>query len=282
VTRRLRYSERKRLAETGALGDLVHDRIPAEFAIALQNAIKRSEASVREDFESGLTHACVEYFGLDRGWQGFLIDRDAESVLDFLEILAQEGQRTRPTWGIAGNYPTPAMPGVEQRINDLLERFRVGYRMERGEMHKVGSPSLEAEVIGPALLAVQTGGWEEVERSFREALDHQRGGETDDALTAANAAVEAALKAVGLKGKTLKELAKAFRSSGRVPVYLARVPELLENLLDRLHAARSIEGDAHGKPPGADDVPQDLADLAIHWAGSFLVYLHESTRQAPA
>jgi hypothetical protein len=138
--------------------------------------------------------------------------------------------------------------------------------MEAGEIHKVGSPTLEAAVIGPALFSVHTEGWEEVERSFREALDHQRGGETDDALTAANAAVEAALKAVGMKGKTLKELAKSFRSSNMVPGYLATVPELLEDLLDRLHAARSVEGDAHGKAPGADDVPQTLADLAIHWA----------------
>ena len=45
-----------------------------------------------------------------------------------------------------------------------------------------------------------------------------------DALTAANAAVEAALKAVGAKGNTLKELARAFRNNGLVPGYLETVP----------------------------------------------------------
>ena len=147
----------------------------------------------------------------------------------------------------------------------------------RGEIRKVGSPALEERIVGPALLAVQRPGWEEAERSFREALAHQRSGETDDALTAANAAVEAALKAVGMKGGTLKELARAFKSSGLVPGYLSNVPSLLEDLLDRLHAARNVEGDAHGKPPGAAVVPPELADLAVYWAGAFIAYLADSS-----
>ena len=49
---------------------------------------------------------------------------------------------------------------------------------------------------------------------------------------------------------------------------LGNVPELLEDLLDRLHAARSVAGDAHGKPPGAADVPQEVADLAVYAYGA--------------
>jgi Abortive infection C-terminus len=98
-------------------------------------------------------------------------------------------------------------------------------------------------------------------------------GETDDALTAANAALEAALKAIGMRGSTLKELARSFKGSRHVRGYLENVPDLLEGFLNRLHALRSQEGDAHGKARGATNPHEALADLAVHLAGSFIVYL---------
>ena len=120
-------------------------------------------------------------------------------------------------------------------------------------------------------------GWEEAERSFREALPHQRGpaSENDDALTAANAALEAALKAMGLNGSTLGELGRSLQASGYVPRHLVGVPKLLDDLLQRSNAIRSTEGDVHGKAPGASDVPQSLVNLTIHVAGAFIVYLAE-------
>ena len=50
--------------------------------------------------------------------------------------------------------------------------FRFGYRAEGREIRKIGSPALEETIVGPALLAVQRPGWEEVERSYREAMRH--------------------------------------------------------------------------------------------------------------
>lgn len=200
-----------------------------------------------------------------------------DGFLDAVEILAEQGATPVPLLGYRGT----AVPidDVEDRINRAFERFRFGYRIEGGEIRKIGSPALEKTIVGPALLAVQRPGWDEAERSFREALEHQRAGDHDDALTAANAAVEAALKAVGMRGGTLKELARDFTKSGLVPGYLANVPDLLEKLLDRLQAARSVEGDAHGKHPGAPDVPPELADLAVHWAGAFIAYLADATAE---
>jgi hypothetical protein len=75
-------------------------------------------------------------------------------------------------------------------------------------------------------------------------------------------------------------MVKQFRSSTIVPPYLRGVPEALESLLSllsRSNAIRSAEGDAHGKDPDAEEVPPALADLAIHWAGSFIVYLADSS-----
>jgi hypothetical protein len=85
----------------------------------------------------------------------------------------------------------------------------------------------------------------------------------------------AALKAIGMKGKTLGELGKSFRASSYVPGQLAGVPETLDQVLQRSNAIRNAEGDAHGKSPRAPAVPQSLVNLAIHLAGAFIVYLAE-------
>lgn len=82
---------------------------------------------------------------------------------------------------------------------------------------------------------------------------------------------------MGLKGTTLGELGKSLRESHRVPGHLAGVPKTLDDLLQRSNAIRSTDGDAHGKKPGAPDVPQSLVNLAIHLAGAFIVYLAEVT-----
>jgi hypothetical protein len=272
----LRYSDRRRLAETGGLGDLLHEEVPDGLALAIRVVVEGADERVTEPFRTALNNELMEHFGVGQRWGSFYSGgENVDAFIDAVEILAEvaaEGVFVNDRSGRRGSTYTP-VPDVEERINRAFQRFRFGYRIEGGKVRKIGSPALEETVVGPALLAVQRPGWEEAERSYREAIEHQRAGETDDALTAANAAVEAALKAAGLDGGTLKELARSFKSAGYVPRYLENVPDLLEDLLDRLHAMRSQAGDAHGRAPGAADPEAALADLAVHLAGSFIVYL---------
>lgn len=273
----LRYSDRRKLAEAGNFGDLAHDWVPDELAQAMRVIAESGTAG--GGFEARFNRELMEHFGRGARWPSFFSGgSDVGGFLDAVEILAEQASRGRFV-SVPGRqgHTVRAIPDVEDRINRAFQRFRFGYVIEKGEVRRIGSPALDETVVGPALLAIQRSGWEQAERSFREALDHQRGGEADDALTATNAAVEAALKAVGMKGQTLKELARSFKGSGLVPGYLAKVPELIEDMLDRLHSARSQAGDAHGKTPGAEEVPQALADLAVYWAGAFIAYLADTT-----
>lgn len=272
---RLRYSDRRALTESGTLGGLAHDRVPDELAQAIRVIAETGKLS-DSTFEARLTVALMEHFGQGAQWFTFFTGGpDVDAFLDAVEILADQAAVVRFVPATRGRSH-PTISDAEERINRAFQRFRFGYVIESGEIRRVGSPALDDAIVGRALLAVQRPGWEEAERSYREALDHQRVGETDDALTAANAAAEAALKAVGMKGQTLKELARSFKASGLVPGYLGNVPELIEDMLDRLHAARSKSGDAHGKESGAEEVPQALADLAVYWAGAFIAYLADT------
>jgi hypothetical protein len=276
VSRKLLYSERKRLAETGSLGPLSDEPTP-ELRNALSHLFEEGLGRgnrIGPQFRAAINKIGFRYLGwvVGESLPHALISTTGEGFLDLVEAAVEEASRKRP---ISGGYSRAALPDVEAEVNNLFDRHRFGYRLESGEIRKVGSPTLDEIVIGPALLAVQRSGWEEVERSFREAIHHQRGApsENDDALTAANAALESALKAVGISGDRLSALAKNFRNSDLVPSELRGVPEAIDTLLKRSGAIRDNHGDAHGKAADAEPVPQELVDLAIHWAGSFIVYL---------
>jgi len=117
-----------------------------------------------------------------------------------------------------------------------------------------------------------------VQGTYRDALLHQRRiHEQRQALTAANSAVEAALKAAGFKGATLGALAKSFRASPLATGFSPAIAEHVVELPQQLMAWRSEAGSAHGKSPGAQDPPPGLVTLAIHWAGAFIVYLADAT-----
>lgn len=198
-------------------------------------------------------------------------------MLDVVEILVEEGPKN---WRLRDQGIFSADSTIEDRVNAAFVRHRFGFRVYRGEVHRIGSPALDEAVVGPALIALRRSGWEAADKSFRDALHHQRGGpsERDAAITDAHAALEAAMKAVGLSGDRLSVLAKSFRNSGLVPSQLEGVPGLLDDLLKRSSSIRDPMGDAHGKPPGAAEVPAEIVDLAIHWTGAFIVYLAEATR----
>ena len=277
MERRLLYHERLRIQETGDLGPLGYDAAPKELISAVAYHLSTGMRS-RGRFASALNEASFENFG-----SGLRLESVPQRCMDYglsdlpmflslMEIVAEKGALT---FGYSA-----ALPKFETKFNELADRHRFGYRMTNGEISRIGSPALTEEIVGPALLATRRSGWEQVEKSYKEALHHQRGPaeENDDALTAASAALESALKAVGIPGKTLGELAKAFKRSGLAAPQIQGVPETLSQLLERPGALRNTLGDAHGNGPNDDGtVHQELVDFVVHQVGSFIVYLAASS-----
>jgi hypothetical protein len=279
---RLRYADRLRLTEEGSLGDLSHDDVPTGLRNAVAHLVADlAESSVyRHDYPSHQTYErlrleLAQHFGLAKPPSDAGAWFRSAGLLEFLDGLEIVVELERLTWTLADGSTRQPLAGVEARLQRLCIRHRFGYQVENGRMRRVGSPALDVRVVGPALIAVSRPGWEQVERTFREALQHQRGGpeERDDSLTAATAALEAALKAAGLKGDRLSALAKSLRNSDLVPGQLKEVPEALDTLLKRSGAIRDPFSDAHGKPPDAVEVPEELVDLTIYWTGAFINYL---------
>jgi hypothetical protein len=286
----LRYSDRQKLADAGTLGPLVYDTVPDKLRQALASVYQYSARAVPvgTQFDTRVRAKCEQHIG--QSFYGvnfssstlaqFLTSKytPVEDVLDVVEVVVEEAV-TPWEYTIEGTQRTyRADADIEQRINAAFVRHRFGYRLDGGQVRRIGSPAMDEAVVGPALLALKRPGWEEADRSYRDALHHRRGGpdERGAAITDAHAALEAAMKAAGLKGDTLAALAKSFRNSGLVLPQLEGVPEALDKLLKRSSAVRDDLSDAHGREPGEPEVPAEVVDLAIHWTGAFIVYLSDA------
>jgi hypothetical protein len=290
---RLRYSDRTLLAEQGTLGALSYDEVPPRLQEGIASIYRRAAQRPRvgrafeEQFCSALErHFGGRFYGIgtspSNGQRAVdFIQRPELPIADFLDVVEILIEQATQVWTIHrhdGEDELQADAYAEEHTNEAFVRHRFGFRMSNGNAHRVGSPALDEALVGPALLATARPGWEQADRSYRDALYHRRGGsdERGAAITDAHAALEAAMKAAGLKGDTLAALAKDLRNSGKVLSQLEGVPEMLDKLLKRSQAIRDSQSDAHGRAPGTEIVGAEVVDLAIHWTGSFIVYLADA------
>jgi hypothetical protein len=98
VARRLRYSERKRLSETGSLGDLTAEpsgTLRRATTHALDRATRALYFALRDEFVGALQDTREEHFG----WAQQAALRfpeevlDTDQFLDFIEIVVEQGAR---------------------------------------------------------------------------------------------------------------------------------------------------------------------------------------------
>lgn len=274
----LRYSERKRLDETGSLGDLVGSTIPDALGRSVQHLLSEacSESSnVRRLFLQRLLSLQKEetgsYLTSDKFVSQLCHSAEVDRFLDFVERAVAVSHTTR---SVAG-HASPLCPDLENRLNRAFMRHAFAYELAHGQIIPVLSPALTAEVTRPALLRTRQPGWEKVEERFVHALRQHREGDYDGALHEAGAAVEAALKAAGLPGKTFSELISSFKKSNLAPGYASSLPEKIAALLNVSSAARNVDSKAHGQSPGKSPVSAPVSGLAVHLSGAFIVFLQE-------
>jgi hypothetical protein len=120
----LRYSDRKRVAETGSLGPLAFDTVPEGFRIALASVLDEAEsryAIVKWPFRNGLDSHCRQHFGWSENWfpSAYWLVQDAttDQVLDFVEILVEEATKT---YSFVERGGFQAFAEIEDRLNRLF------------------------------------------------------------------------------------------------------------------------------------------------------------------
>jgi hypothetical protein len=146
---RLRYSDRKRLAEQGSLGPLEYDNVPHGLRTAVQSVYYHAAwlQPPGLHFDNRVVAACEQHFGrkfFGRGHpeliasvEHFFTVCKLEDFLDLCEILAEEGPRV---WTFPGAQRWRAEAEAEEHINAAFVRQRFGYRISKGRFAASAHP----------------------------------------------------------------------------------------------------------------------------------------------
>ena len=150
---------------------------------------------------------------------------DLAGVLSLIEISAHtmENLQSAPDW--RGATEDPAEGVVE--LNQRFLRAGIGYQFENGQIVRVDSQYVHAEIVKEALRLLCEPGFEEANAEFMKAHRHLREGNLRDCNTAALRAVENVLKVICdargwtyQKGDTVERLIAVVRANGLFPEYL--------------------------------------------------------------
>jgi hypothetical protein len=223
-----------------------------------------------------------------------------EAELGIKELLAfpPEGGNCKPSdiegFILRGNYPPYLLDTLElfhdtlrekkdqfqNRVNEIMEESHLSWRMSNGKIFPVDSSYIDEEITrnASALLkaAKFSGALEEYERARVDLTNSDYEGTIQNAYLA----VESTIKEIlGIQKAKQGTLFSSLIDSGLVPEYYdGFLKAFEENILRCVAKMRNEElGVGHGKGPSGNVVPQELAELAVHFSGvliNFLVKQH--------
>jgi hypothetical protein len=214
--------------------------------------------------------------------KNFLLNASISEALDIIELSFHVIQK-RPQ--IMGVQFMPSF-SAEKAIDELNYRFRehaVGYQFVGGQIIRVDSQYVHAEVVKPAISLLNTAGFEGASEEFLKAHEEYRSGDYPGAITNALKAFESTMKSICDKnswsyasGANAKQLIKVCLDNWLVPKYSETHLAAVRNTLEHgLPTVRNKDG-GHGQGPTPKNVPQHLAGYALHLAATNIVFLVEA------
>lgn len=155
----------------------------------------------------------------------------------------------------------------EKQVNTILREHRIAYELVDWRLIPFESQEMHAEVVAPTLrlLSGRTG-WEEVEKSYQDAL---REDDPKDAITDAARALQQALEVRGCDGNAIGPLLKDAKKKGILAPHDPTLGEGIGKIVDSVSADRSEKGDGHKH---TNATPED-AWLAVHVVGALILRL---------
>jgi hypothetical protein len=209
---------------------------------------------------------------------------DLDGILSLVEICGLMMIRLTESdpWGHRradrGATADPADGLVE--LNERFLRGGVGYQFENGQIVRVDSQYVHAEVVKEALRLLCEPEFEKANAEFLTAHRHLREGNLRDCNTAALRSMETVLKAIcdargwtRQTGDTVERLLAIVCGEGLFPDYLGGY---FTNLIGAMKAGvpkvRDRQG-GHGAAPGDDPVPDHIGAFALHLTAANIVLL---------
>lgn len=217
-----------------------------------------------------------------------LNEQDHEKVLDVVEIsfsLLSSLLRTSFDW-----QRRVSKDGFDRAVSELNARFRehgIGYQYESGEIIRVDSQLIHAEVVKPALALLTDPKYAGANAEFLKAFGHYRKGETKDCLSECLKAFESTMKVICTKRKWTFKPTNAAKDLIEVCLKNDLIPPLMLSHIGGLRAAlesgiptirNRTPGSGHGQGPTVINVPQHYASYMLHLTATTIKFLIESEK----
>lgn len=210
-------------------------------------------------------------------------EQNIDHWLDLVEILARAVDiicREYPEYERGSKGITQAPSDAIEELNVRFRQAKLGYQYENGQIVRIDSQLLHAEVTKPVLQLLSDPRFKGAEEEFLDAHRHYRAGEFEDCITNALKAFESTLKAIcDLKcwayspGARASDLLKVIRREKLLPDYLdTSFDQLYGTLQSGLPKVRNEAG-GHGQGATLRQTPEYIAAYALHLAASKILLL---------
>lgn len=230
--------------------------------------------------EHGLFALGNEHHAMERCVSYFIKQEDVGRALDVIEAtFGAIDSSVRNAHHIVQELQHP-----DAAIDDLNYRFRehgIGYQFASGQLVRVDSQYVHAEVVKPALALLAQKGFEGPEQEFLSAHRHYREGKHKEAINDALKSFESTLKAIcDARGWTYDMNKDTANKLIEIVIEKGLLPEFLQNGLGGLRA--SLEAlvpttrnrtSGHGQGSQPREVSDNLASYMLHVTASTMVLL---------
>ncbi|HSZ63118.1 MAG TPA: hypothetical protein VK828_15050 [Terriglobales bacterium] len=302
------FSKRQKALRKGAADVYTYDQIPQPLRVQIVH-ILRDLFGHRQNYDS---NGCIEAFQtisniLCREYGVFQLSRDDspfvdEQVVDFLLNKAHHDQ-VLDVIEISFRFLVIALhqsyswqrrlssDKLDDAIAELNARFRehgIGYQFESGEMIRVDSQLIHAEVIKPTLALLTAPEYEGANAEFLKAFEHYRKGDTKECLNECLKAFESTMKVICAKrnwafkptdtaGALIDVCLKNDLLPPLIQAHIGGVRSALESGIPTIRNRLS----AHGQGSQVVDVPNHYASYMLHLTATTIQFLVESETALP-
>lgn len=205
----------------------------------------------------------------------FLIQESAtEKILDAVETSFQYIDR---------NFSSDV---ADQAIEELNYRFKehgVGYCFVNGEIIRIDSQLIHAEVVKPALTLLSQREYAGAQEEFLRAHKHYRQGNAEEALNECLKAFESVMKSICEKrdwpyddGAGASKLIGICLDNGLIPSFWQQNFQSLKSLLESSVPTGRNKLSSHGRGSTQRTVPGYIVGYMLHMTAAAIVFLAEA------
>ena len=307
------FSKRQQRSRGEVTDVLAYDKLPHELRVQIVHILRDTLGNEQEvagyglmvsgAFEFVVDGLCREYgmFKLpsakDYGERNYvselfnfvLSEQNVERVLDAVELSFRVVDVHSRKWEYKHHNEADSEAGAGlAELNARFLQHGVGYRFESGEIIRVDSEMVHAEVVKPALALLHDPRFKGAEAEFHLAHEHFRHARMKEALTECLKSLESTIKSIAASRKwkheanaTAKPLIDLMFEKQVIPKLWAQHFSGLRAMLESgVPTARNRLG-GHGQGAELVKVPSHVVAFAVHQTAAAIVFLVNAERELP-